>query len=49
MAPVMAQPRSACRPALLAFAVVDRVASVLFGGDQPGLFVSPTVESFALP
>jgi N-acetylneuraminic acid mutarotase len=29
--------------------VVNRVAYVLLGGDQPGLFVSPTVEALELP
>ena len=33
----------------LGAAVVDGAAYVLLGGEQPGLFVSPTVESFALP
>jgi Kelch motif protein len=33
----------------LGAAVVDGTAYVLLGGNQPGLFVSPTVESFALP
>ena len=33
----------------LGAAVVDGVAYVLLGGDQPGLFVSPTVESLELP
>jgi len=33
----------------LGAAVVDGTAYVLLGGDQPGLFVSPTVESLQLP
>jgi Kelch motif len=33
----------------LGAAVVNRVAYVLLGGDQPGLFVSPTVEALDLP
>jgi non-specific serine/threonine protein kinase len=33
----------------LGAAVVDGTAYVLLGGDQPGLFVSPTVESLELP
>jgi hypothetical protein len=33
----------------LGAAVVDGVAYVLLGGDQPGLFVSPTVEALDLP
>jgi len=33
----------------LGAAVVDGTAYVLLGGNQPGLFVSPTVEAFTLP
>jgi non-specific serine/threonine protein kinase len=33
----------------LGAAVVNRIAYVLLGGDQPGLFVSPTVEALDLP
>lgn len=42
--PGLAHPRHG-----LGAAVVDGVAHVLLGGDQPGLFVSPTVESLELP
>ena len=42
--PGLAQPRHG-----LGAAVVDGVAFVALGGDQPGLFVSPTVESLQLP
>ena len=42
--PDLAHPRHG-----LGAAVVDGVAYVLLGGDQPGLFVSPTVESLELP
>ena len=42
--PGLAHPRHG-----LGAAVVDGVAYVVLGGDQPGLFVSPTVESLQLP
>ena len=42
--PDLAHPRHG-----LGAAVVDGVAYVLLGGDQPGLFVSPTVESLEVP
>jgi Kelch motif len=42
--PALGRPRHG-----LGAAVVDRVAYVLLGGDQPGLFVSPTVEALDLP
>ncbi len=42
--PGLAHPRHG-----LGAAVVDGVAYVALGGDQPGLFVSPTLEAFELP
>jgi hypothetical protein len=42
--PGLAHPRHG-----LGAAVVDGVAYVMLGGDQPGLFVSPTVEALELP
>jgi hypothetical protein len=42
--PPLSEPRHG-----LGAAVVDGVAYVLLGGDQPGLFVSPTVEALELP
>ena len=41
--PALGRPRHG-----LGAAVVNRVAYVLLGGDQPGLFVSPTVEALEL-
>jgi non-specific serine/threonine protein kinase len=41
--PALGRPRHG-----LGAAVVNRVAYVLLGGDQPGLFVSPTVEALDL-